>query len=52
MRQFDQSPYGETVDVSTTIFSPEGVEVAKDATKYYARGQELSLLPPNHCDQV
>lgn len=42
VRQFDQSPYGETVDVSTTIFSPEGVEVAKDATKYYARGQELS----------
>ena len=42
VKQFDQSPYGETVDVSTTIFSPEGIEVAKDATKYYARGQELS----------
>jgi len=41
-RQFDQWPYGEVVDVTTTIFSPEGAEVAKESTQYYSRGQELS----------
>ena len=40
-RQFNDWPYGETIDVSTSIYSPEGVEVAKETTKYRARGQEL-----------
>lgn len=40
--QLEQWPYGETVDVTTIIFSPEGIDVADESTQYYARGQELT----------
>lgn len=40
--RLEQWPYGETVDVTTTIFSPKGIEVAEESTQYYARGQELT----------
>lgn len=41
-RQFNEWPYGETINVVTAIYSPDGKEVAKDSTKYYARGQKLT----------
>ena len=40
-RQFPEWPYGEKVDVLTTIYSPQGKEVASNNTVFTSRGQGL-----------
>ena len=41
-KQSDEWPYGETINIMTAIYSPDGKEVSKDSTKYIARGQGLT----------
>lgn len=41
-KQQAEWPYGEKIDVTTEILSPEGKVVASDKSTYIARGQELT----------
>ncbi len=41
-KQFEKWPYGDKVDVTTVIYSPDGQEVASDKSAYIARGQAFS----------
>lgn len=41
-RQAKEWPYGELIEVATTIYAPDGSEVAKSAIAHCARGQEAA----------
>lgn len=40
--RFEKWPYGEKVDVTTLIYSPEGTVVASDSSAYVSRGQDFT----------
>ena len=41
-KQFEQWPYGDKIDVITTIYGPDGKEVTSKRSQYVARGQEFA----------
>lgn len=42
VKQYEQWPYGDKVNVRTVILDPQGIEVATNDSEYVGRGQDFS----------